>query len=406
MEVENILVSEVLTEETYPDYIDSLNDFLAVGSFNPAIFQEQENKKIIDRAINLGLVDPETFMLNEITEEQYNKIIGTAQAAAAPKAAEPAAAPVKASATTEQAAGSSVRSMFSKTTASQNEEEITPENLLPALSKYMGMEIKDTQTAKTLFESIKKFRTDSQQVADLKTKLSENEQLYSKLPLQLKNVVAEFVNGGDWHGLLSSEAVNLDFMQDADKQNVKALIKFYHKDEAFVNEDFTEEGLKDKRMQTLLSLAKKQFNLDKSNIETERARITREADEKKIRFASSIESSVQNLRSEFPAFGETEVTEINSVLSTPGKLRDLFFNNDGTFKVEAAKRLAFALYGEEAIVNTERQTAANVESEVNKKKVLASKTSPEAAASSPEAIAEFENVKKQLSSFNGSHNPY
>jgi hypothetical protein len=405
--MDNLSSVSELNEENFNEFYDSIADILAVSSFNPAALQDEETKKIIDNAVKLGIVDAETLSIKELTDEEYKKIVNTSAnkpAAAAQASVVTAAAKPEKTEAQQPAAGKP--NMFSKA-APSSEDEITPETLLPQLSKYMGMEVKDSVAAKTLFESIKKFRNDSQKVSDLQTKLAENEQLYTKLPLQLKNVVAEFINGGDWKDLMSSAAVNLDFTQGADKQDAKALVKFYHKDETFVEEDFTEEGLKDKRMQLLLNLAKKQFNSDKSSIETERARIIKEADENKARFVSSIESSVQTLRSEFPFFGENEVSSISSVLSTPGKLKDVFYNQDGTFKAEAAKRLAFALYGEDALVNTERQTAANTESEINTRKVIGGKKAPEAAASSPEAAAELENIKKQLQTFSaGANNPY
>ena len=120
--------------------------------------------------------------------------------------------------------------------------------------------------------------------------------------------------------------------------------------------DFTEEDLSYKESDPTVTkgikLAEKQYDFDRKSFEKKRAQYVQVAEEKSNANNESIKGSVEALSQVFPDMDKNAVNKIRTVMKG-GDLSNILLNKDGTWKTNAASKIAYMLYGEDEIKRRE-----------------------------------------------------
>jgi len=223
------------------------------------------------------------------------------------------------------------------------------------LAKYItekyGQKIENPETLGKFFQTtVDKWRNDSQELRKSEGILDGYQKLFNQLPEPMREAIEEWGNAGDWQQKLLSSLPKFDYSKNFDKHNaVDMLTKYFPgKFEADEIEDIENNPTVEKA----LEVAKEKYNLEKQSFENRRAEIERQANEKVDLIKRSVNSSVDKLKEVFPDMDRKAIKEIESVM-VGGTVGDLLFNKDGTYKSDAAKKIAFILYGDNEIKKRE-----------------------------------------------------
>lgn len=235
----------------------------------------------------------------------------------------------------------------------------TLDDITATINKKYGMNLKDASELPKYFETVDKFRKDSQELGEIKTKVDGYEKIFQNLPEELYGAVQAHYEGGDWKQSLNS-APKLDYNTSVDKQDVDKLITHYH--DGVTAEDLTD--MDDKVKDTLAKSAKKMFEVDKNNFSAKSAEAIKKAESKIQAQKESVSGSLQHLKSELPHLPSTHESEIKKIMES-GDITSHFFNKDGSWSKEAALNLSRILYGQDAIDRAIKFAEKRTETKIN-----------------------------------------
>lgn len=223
--------------------------------------------------------------------------------------------------------------------------------------------VEDVQ--KFLTESVPKFREQAQKLGDSEKKVTEFTNIFEKLPEPLFNAVKSHLEGNDWKEEIT-KAPKLDFNKKVDDIDKKTLIDTYFPGK-FSKEDFdSEEENSVKTLDIALEAAKRSFMADKTSFDNKiQVRINNETRQQEL-FTKSIGTSVERLQKDLPHVNEMALKDVSSIMEEgPGAVMAELFNTDGSWKEEAATKIAMLKHGFKTM-ETYMQIARNqAETEVN-----------------------------------------
>ncbi len=256
------------------------------------------------------------------------------------------------------------------------------------------------------FGSVDKWRNDSQKLNEVQESNEELLEGLQSLPENIKAAINAYANGGDYHeafGSVDRFNFNKEF-EEQDKDNVvehyfpekyKNIVKKLNDDE--ITEEDAEERIND-----LADAAKALYKKDKKGIEDKRAELIRNEQVKIKKIKESVSGSVKYLEKSFPNFKPAEKQRIRQIL-VDGNPDSIFRNKDGSYKEDAAVRIAHALHYDkltkkaESIAKNKGASEANLDL-VNKGKKKLDKG--KAAADSSKKEASLKAVEHLNSHFN------
>lgn len=238
--------------------------------------------------------------------------------------------------------------------------------------------------------SVDTWRNQAQEGTEYRDKFNEIEEGLISLPGPIKSAISAFANGQDWNSAFGSTQSRLDYSDVFTNQDKEAVVQHYFgekyeklqdklEDESIDEEDFAE------RYDELHEFSEKFFENDRKGFEKQRAMYTEEQDQIEEVRSSSIKSSVESLRREYPNFSKADLQRVEQRM-VDGNIEEPFYEKDGSYKEEAAEMMAFAMYGKrimKALINRATKDGASSANETivqrgNKKMRKASKnTSPE-----------------------------
>ena len=192
------------------------------------------------------------------------------------------------------------------------------------------------------FNSVDTWRKQAQQSSQTERELNDIRKSFEGMPQPLFNAFETWTNGGDWNSQIGKEDKYIDYSKPFDNHNQNIVLKNYFGDE-YTSEDLSDmdSPMKNK----LVNLAKKQYKIEQQSYEGELTRLqnVRQSEEDKV--LASVDKSVNTLVESFPEFNNTALTEIRQALLS-NQVDALFKTRDGNYSEDAAKMLAFALYGD------------------------------------------------------------
>lgn len=226
-----------------------------------------------------------------------------------------------------------------------------PDDYSEFLKKQFGVE-----DPNTFLNSVTTWRQQAQEGSELKKQWEAVSNDLNALPYEIKAQIDAWSKGEDFIDVVKN-MTRLDFDVDHSKQGIDTLVQHYLPEqydeliEAFNSGDKTEEEL-DKELGLLARTTKKLFDRDKKVLRDERDSMAERAAEEQRAFKKSALVSVETLSKAYPDFSKSELNRVRQTL-VEGKLDDLFFNSDGTYKDEAAELIAYALNGKKILKSVE-----------------------------------------------------
>jgi hypothetical protein len=217
------------------------------------------------------------------------------------------------------------------------------EQFLGAIKSQFGQELKDIKETPKFFETVKKWRADSQNSEKAVKERDNAVSLLENLPDDLLESVQQYYKGEDYRKAFVNNP-KIDFSKPAEKQDKANLVNHYFPGK-FIADDFEEET-PSPALEIALEASTKQYNSEKVGRENLRAKEMDKATKRQELFKSSINSSVEHLRASFPGVLPDVEQDIQSTL-TGGDLMSEFFNPDGSYKQDAAEKLMLARHGKE-----------------------------------------------------------
>jgi hypothetical protein len=254
---------------------------------------------------------------------------------------------------------------FDKSQKAASAAEVTienPDQLVEAVNKKFGQNLKSIQDMPKFFESVSKMRADAQKYEEAQKKTEEYKNFLSELPDDLLDGIRSYAAGEDYTKHFTSKP-KFDYSKPAEKQDIKELVNHYFPGK-FTDEDFTEET-KSAALEIAMSSAVDKFNVEKQTKDGQRVAAEKNAQLKLESIKKSVSDSVSHLKQAFPDMEDVDLQEAGRELEGgPQGVLGLFFNQDGTVKPEAAKMLMLAKYGE-----TELQRVMGVASKITESRV-------------------------------------
>jgi hypothetical protein len=201
----------------------------------------------------------------------------------------------------------------------------------------------------TLLSSAKKWRADAQNYAKAQSELETINSSLSALPAKIKAAINAYAEDRDFESAFNDPSFEIDFNKSFEKQEKKIISSFFKSELEKLESDLDEGEIEEKDYQKeykkLKDRAADKYEVKKEKFEIQRAKEELKAEKAKELFNSSVKSSVDELTASFPGFRQNELKVVESHLKGDNIL-ELFFNQDGSVKKNAAKMLAMALYGE------------------------------------------------------------
>lgn len=236
-----------------------------------------------------------------------------------------------------------------------------PEQVLGFVKSKFGIEGKDANEALTkAFTSAEKWRTEAQKLPEVQKQFDQVSKAIDALPAPLLDAMQLALQGKPWEESIRNKP-SFDFSKDAEKQDTRALVNHYYPGK-FEEEDF--EGDPSPALEIAIDGSKTKFSVDKNTWEAQRAKIYTDAQALHQTRKASVDGSVTSLRQSFPDLTPAAEADIRGVMES-GDVNTLFYNQDGSFKQEAAEMLMMAKYGKGTIKNLMKQAANQAETRAN-----------------------------------------
>lgn len=222
------------------------------------------------------------------------------------------------------------------------------EEMADFIQQHYGL--KDVET---FFEKVDTWRTQSQEGAENSRQLEELNEGLQNLPSEIKSAIQAFANAEDYKQAFNSSASSIDYNKDFKDQEQEQVVKAYFNEELKEIKESLEDGDIDEddydsKIELLYKSARKLFESDKKMVVDRRADIMREQEETEKNFKTSVVSSVEKLKQQFPNFSKRDLQKVRQRL-VDEDIDSLFYNKDGTYKAEAAEMLAFSMFGKQVM---------------------------------------------------------
>jgi hypothetical protein len=280
-----------------------------------------------------------------------------------------------------------------------------PEQILGVIKTKFGQEFKNISELPKFFENVNKWRNDAQKAEEHKQLASQYEEIVNNLPPEIHQSIKAFYDGEDYSKPFTNKP-KFDYSKPAEKQDVKELVNHYFPGK------FTEEDFKDETKSAALEIAEEsaitKFNLEKKEIDDQRAKATDKANKQIESLKASVIGSVNHLKQSFPDASEKDVLDIQKTLEGGAKkLLSFFFNEDGTYTQDAAEKLMWAINGKQEVEILLGAATSQAESKVKEEIVSRSsdKAKPVKPSQSLETLSpEAQKKINELRQLNGQRN--
>ena len=227
-------------------------------------------------------------------------------------------------------------------------------------NKY-GQKIDSPEALSKFFNgTVDKWRTDSQEARESAKMVDNFNKLFEQMPEPLYNAIQAWGKAEDWTKTIVNEIPKFDYSKDFTDQNKYSIVNYYFPDK-FTKDDI-DNSADDPATEKAIEVAKAKYDLEKQSFENKRAEMDRDALKKIEALKDSAVSSVSKLKEAFPDMDRKSTKEVENILLS-GAINDVFFNKDGTYKVDAAKKIAYVLFGDNEIVRKESKARAKAQTE-------------------------------------------
>jgi len=247
----------------------------------------------------------------------------------------------------------------------------TLEDVGPYVSEKYSMDIKEPNDYNKFFDSVNKWRTSAQKSAHLETELEGIKSQIKDLPGPLFEAMGAWTTGGNWEDALNKAGARLDFTKDATNHDKNTLVKAYFAKEferVSTNGELDDEA-KAAQINAFHESAVNVYKKDQQNFVTQRADIDEKNRLNQAAFKSSIKASVEKFQEEYGEFKPEELSVVEKVLSDTQSLNSELFDSANNYREDAAKKVAFMLFGHQLYESDVNEATRKAEGEANLKTV-------------------------------------
>lgn len=381
----------VATEQTpetseSTDGAENIATILAAVDANPSLAEDPEIKAVLE------LAKPDAGKTEETKTEAKTEETKTEETKTEVKAEETKTEETKAeeAKTEETKTEEKPDSVFFK---EGQEEEVKVElKDLNAFKAYIKEKFSIEDETK-FFSSVDTWRSQAQNADQTQTELDNITDAFEKMPDALYAAFVDWSKGEPWEKAVQGVGV-LNFDKAFNEYDTHTIVNHYLPGD-FTKEDFTGEEKDSKTVIQAISLAKSRYETDKQAVQGQRATYLEEAETAKELIKTSTASSVEDLKQSFPKMGKTEIKKVESIMNG-GDLTGLFFDKNGGYVKDAAKKVAMMLYAGKEIANANKRSKSSQEELI--KKVDAGNKKPSTTTSTqikkspvPEAVSTLYN---------------
>lgn len=244
---------------------------------------------------------------------------------------------------------------------------VTEKNLKDVVSKKFGIDTSKANWLETFLNSALKQRAQASQASNVSKEVDATRKFLAQLPAELKVAIEAYAAKEDWKTAMSSFD-KTDYSKTFDKltpEEKTSFIKSVLKKEV----DLTKE---DESTKSILELAEQAYDLrkEKATLAQNKLRDKIKSEEQKKK--ETISLSLKSFKQQFPDFDEDSESQILSVINEKG-IASLFLDDEGSYRPDIIKRIAFVLYGdtllEELTSSAEARGANSVREEVIEKSI-------------------------------------
>ena len=229
------------------------------------------------------------------------------------------------------------------------------------------------------FNSVDKWRQDSQDLSEVNDSHQELLEGLKELPQAIKNSITAFSNGNDYQAAFVESGGRLDFSQNFEDHSEQGVVRHYFSEKAKTLEskyddgDIDEDDYKE-RISDLYDSSERLYSMDKERFDSQRADLIAKQEVKQKALKESVSRSVDNLRDTFD-LSKADLQRVRQRLVN-NDTDDLFYDKDGAFREDAAKRIALALYGEKVYDELLSQAENKGKSKATEEHVLRANKTP------------------------------
>lgn len=270
----------------------------------------------------------------------------------------------------------------------------TPEQLIEAVNKTFGQDLKTLQDMPKFFESMSKTRANAQKFEESQKEVEKYKNLLESLPQDFLDGMQAYMSGEDYTKVFTDKP-KFDFNKAADKQDIKELVNHYFPGK-FTDDDFTEET-KSAALEIAMTAAKDKFNVEKQTKDGQRVATEAGAKQRLDNYKKSLSDSVEHLKKSFPDMEDVDLQEAAHALE--GGMQGvvgMFFNQDGTVKQEAAEMLMWAKHGKSELQRAMEAASHITETRINEEMVSKGADRPNPTRQQQGAPATISDDTKKL----------
>ena len=230
----------------------------------------------------------------------------------------------------------------------------------------------------TFFNSVDKWRNDSQSLASTQNQLESISNDLANLPDPIKDGIDSWAKGEDWQQAINSSKGRLNFDVIFENQPKEDLVNYYfngaikdlsaRRGRDVEDGGISEEQYKD-RVNSFYKSSKELFTKEKRLYDQQRVDRQTQQDQKLINLKQTAMDSVASFEKQFPNFKSSEIQRIRQVLVN-GNLNSYFFDKNGNWLPDAAKRIAFMETGDDLLDRARKSGVKQGESKANEEKVI------------------------------------
>jgi len=247
----------------------------------------------------------------------------------------------------------------------KDEENLSDINVLSNFAKKYGFDVKSPQDLVKVFEAYQK---SEQEKADLRAKAEEAEFIkatLNSLPKEIANPFSAWLNKEDYKSVIKKIASNpLDLNKDFTSYGeveLKKIVDYYYPGK--YDED-TWEDLEEPIKDAVKESVSLKYSSDRNEFLNFQAEKEKQILSKRDLFKQSINNSISVLRKNNPDIKDEQIKEIEKEMY--GSFNNRLYNEDGTYKENAAEQIAFAVYGKQTLETLQQSLEAKMQRSIKK----------------------------------------
>ena len=246
----------------------------------------------------------------------------------------------------------------------------------------------------------------TEELSSVQAKLQNAEQFIATMPPELYAGATAHVNGKEWRDVVGQTPV-FDFSKNAEQQESKSLVNAYFpgklNEEMWAEHADTDGDAASKTaVNAMIAAAGAQYTVQQNEFAAQQKAVIENAETQQRNLQVSVANTIAKLPSQIEGIDSAYVTDVESKLNGRG-IYDVFFNQDGTLREDAAHRFVMATDGISLMDQYQKAALNKANSSVRQEMLLQASTTPPPVAGAAVSLEDGirPEVQAELDAING-----